>query len=239
MEFSNTTSLAGVIQTIEDMTDLGQTTISGDATLLKKFTSYVNQESRRIWATIFKANGNWQYDDGNNTDIPESATDLVSAQGKYALPTDALTVQKVDAKDSSGEWYTLTPITKEMTNESMDEFMSTNGQPNFYRLFGNTIELYPAPNYASTGGLKIYYDRDSFDFATTDTTKAPGFASPFHKLLPLKVAIYWLNIKQPTSPSLPGFRAEEQRMEADLMKFYGKRFKSLKNVVSRAYQSFK
>ena len=238
MKYSDTTNLNGVIQTIEDLTNLGQTTISGNTALLKQFTSYINQEDRRIWATIFNVSGAWQFDDANQTDIPEAYTDLVSAQAKYSLPTDALTIQRVEAKDSNGNWFVVEPITKEMTNEALDEFYDTAGQPVYYRLYGSSLELSPAPNYNSTGGLKIYYDRDVFDFTTSDTTKTPGFASPYHLLLPIKVAILWLTMKQPTTPSLQGLRLEEAKLEADLKDFYSKRFKDKPKRIGRKKENF-
>lgn len=233
MQFNDTSGLSGVIQEVERLTDLGSAVISGDATQLKIFTAIANNKNRRIWATIFRANGNWQYDDGNKTDLPSSITNLSSGSRDYALPSDALTVNKVTAKDSSGNQYVLKPITVQMLNEAPDEFYETSGQPVYYSLVGNTIKLYPAPNYNSTGGLKIYFDRDVFDFTTSDTTKTPGFASPFHALLPLKMAIDWLSVKEPTSPRLANYRNDEAKMEADLIRFYSTRFKDLKPAVTR------
>lgn len=239
MQFNDTSGLTGIIQTIEDLTDLGTAVISGDTSLMKKFTSYTNQENRDIWATIFESTGNWQYDDANQTNMPSGVTSLVNGTQSYALPTEALTIQRVEVADSSGQSYELQPITKEMVDDAMSEFHDTAGTPVYYRPVGNTIILYPAPNYDSSGGMRVYYDRDVIDFTTSDTTKTPGFASPFHRLLPLKVAIKWLNIKQPTNPSLAGYRAEEQKIEIKMKRFYGRRFKDLKPAISRRKENWK
>ena len=51
------------------------------------------------------------------------------------------------------------------------------------------ITIYPSANYASTDGLKVYYDREAVEFATDDTTKTPGFASPYHEILPIMMAM--------------------------------------------------
>jgi hypothetical protein len=240
MVYSDTTNLNGIIQEVERMADLGQTYISGNASNLKEFTATINRVNHRIWHTIFMSNGNWQYDDGGNTDLPQSVTDLTSGTSKYALPTTALTIQRVEAKDSGGLWTTLSPITKEdIGGEAIDEFMKTDGPLSMYRLIGTTIELFPGPDYSSTGGLKVYYDRDSVDFATSDTTKTPGFASPYHELLPIKATIEWLKVKQPTSPTLPILIQDDLRVEASLKAFYGKRFKDYKPRIGRAYQSYR
>jgi len=240
MTFSDTTNLSGIIQTIERLTDLGQTYISGDSSRLKEMTATINRINHRVWHTIFMSNGNWQYDDGNYTDIPSATTDLVSGTASYALPSDALTVQRIEAKDSTGLWSVLTPITKELLNGiAVDEFAKTDGSLMYYRLVNGTIELFPASNYASTGGLKVYFDRDSVDFATSDTTKTPGFASPYHEILPIKASIEWLKVKQPNSPTLPLLLQDDLKLEDSIKKFYGKRFKDYKPRISRARQSFK
>ena len=238
MVYNDVTNLSGVIQEVERLTDLGFGYISGDTSRMKEFTSMINQDSRRILSLIMNATSNWQYDDSNNTNLPSGTTDLLLGQSKYLLHPEALTVQRIEvAKD--GQWSKLKPITKEMVNQGLDEFMSSNGTPSYYRLVNNTIELYPAPDYNENNALKVYFDRDVVDFITSDTTKTPGFASHLHQLLPLKTAIRWLKTKQPTSPSLSAYLLDEQRIEAELVKFYATRFKDLKPRVSRASMSYK
>lgn len=240
MVYNDTTNLSGVVQEIERLTDLGQTYFSGDASRFKEVTAMTNQENRKILSLVMSATGNWQFDDSNYTDLPMATTDIVSGQSSYALPPTALTVQRIEAKDASGLWTTLTPITKELLGgQAVDEFMNDNGSLLYYRLVNGTIELFPASNYASTGGLKVYFDRDVVDFTPSDTTKTPGFASLFHQLLPLKVAIRWLKTKQPTSPSLGLYLADEQKMELELKKFYSTRFKDYKPRLGRKTESFK
>ncbi len=239
MKYSDVANLSGIIQNIERLTDLGQGYISGDATRLKEMTSIINNVNHRVWHLIFMSTGNWQYDDGNNTDLPQATTDIVSGQAKYSLPETALTIQRVEAKDSSGLWALLTPITTNIIGQAIDEFMKTDGSLLYYRLLNNTIELFPAPNYNSTGGLKIYFDRDSVDFSSSDTTKTPGFASPYHEILPIYASIEWLKVKQPQSPTLGLLLQDAARLEKSIKEFYGRRFKSKLPRISRMTQSYK
>lgn len=240
MTYSDTTNLSGIIQTIERLTDVGQTYISGDATRLKEMTATINRINHRVWHTIFMSTGNWQYDDGNFTDLPMATADIVSGTARYAIPTDALTIQRVEVKDENGLEYQLTPITKELIKgQAIDEFLDVAGTPMYYSLVNGTMELFPAPNYASSGGLKAYFDRDSVDFATTDTTKTPGFASPYHELIPIKASIEWLKVKQPNSPTLAILLQDDIRVEKSLKDYYGKRFKDYKSRIGRAYASYK
>jgi hypothetical protein len=185
------------------------------------------------------ANGSWQYDDGNYTDLPSATADLVSGTRKYALPSDALTIQRIEAKDISGLWTILTPFTKEnVRGQALDEFLKDDGPLMHYRLVNGVIELYPASNYASTDGLKVYFDRDSVDFDYDDTTATPGFASPYHEILPIKASIEWLKVKQPQSPTLPILMQDDLKLENSIREFYGRRFKDKKPRIGRARVSW-
>ena len=239
MVFSNITTLAGVLQTFERMTDQGYTAVTSDTTKLKEATNLANQKSSEIWHIIHEATGNWKYDDNNNTDLPFATTDIVNAQQRYALPADALTVQRVEMKDSSGEWFRLTAITSENIPGAIDEFNDVAGTPNFYSLINGVITIYPSANYASTDGLKVYYDREAVAFETSDTTQTPGFASPYHEILPIMMAMEWYNVKQPTSPTLVKLEQKFLRLEKALKDFYGKRFKDYKPRVGRAKVSYR
>ena len=226
--------MGGIIQTIERITDVGQTYISSDTTRLKEMTATINRVQHRIWHTIFMSCGNWSYDDGNETDLPSAYTDLISGTGKYALPAEALTVKSVRIKDASGIWVVINPLVDNELNQAKEEFYKTSGQPSYYILTGNTCELKPAPNYNSTGGLKFEFDRDSVDFVYTATTATPGFASPYHELIPVMASIEWLKIKQPGSPTLPILIQDQIRVEKSMKDFYAKRFKNKVPRIGRA-----
>jgi hypothetical protein len=239
MTFNSTSTLSGVIQIYERFIDSGYAYVSGDTNRMLEATNLANQKSSEIWHIIHEATGNWQYDDSNNTDLPFATTDIVNAQRRYALPTEALTVQRVEAKDSSGNWTVLRPLIKESIPEALDEFHDENGTPMYYNLVDGVITLYPATNYASTDGLKVYYDREAVAFETSDTTKTPGFASPYHEILPVMMAMEWYNVKQPTSPTLVKLEQKFLRLEKALKDFYGKRFKDYKPRVGRAKVSYR
>lgn len=240
MIFSDTTNNTGVIQEAERLTDLGYTAVSGDTTKLKEFTVLANNNNHKVWHTIFTASGNWQYDDGNYTDLPQATTDLDLGISKYELPSTALTVQRVEVLADDEIWYQLTPITKEAIGSlGVDEFRKENGRPQYYRLLGQTIELFPAPDFTQSASLKVYFDRDSSDFATTDTTKSIGFASPYHQIIPLGMAIDWLKVKQPNSPTLALHIQDYLKIEQAIKAFYARRWKDKKPIIQRLKQSFK
>lgn len=229
MQFSNTTTNLGIVQEYERITGQGLTTVSGTATLLDECVSLCNQAISQVWHEIFMAYGGWQFDDDNQSDLPSAIADLASGTGGYALPTGAVSVRHVEVQNSGGDWVRLSPISQEQILEvsAVREFQSTNGMPLYYSLVGSTVQLHPAPNYSVTGGLAVYFDRDMVAFADTDTTATPGFASPYHNVIPLLAAFSWLMVNKPNDKVTD--RTEKRSMERlkELKSFYAKRWEHM------------
>ncbi len=239
MKYSDTTTKAGIIQTIEELCDFGDAYISGDTTRLRQFTAKVNRAYNGVLHLLHNATGNWKFDDTTKTDMPIATANLVATQGKYALPTDLLSIERVEIKDQNDNWVRVNPIIEKNIPGAIPEFHDVNGDPIYYTLVGNVLELYPAPDYSQDNSLKIYYERTGVEFAYDDTTKEPGFAPLYHRVLPIKASIEWYKVKQPTSPTLQVLMQDEAKLEAQIVEHYGKRFKNYKPRISRAYQSFK
>lgn len=155
-----------------------------DATLVAE----ANNALERIVALINSADGRWQFDDTNNTDLPIATTDLVQNQQDYSLATSHLEITRVEVEDSSGHWQKLQPIDQtDIYNQSLTDYLKTAGTPSYYDKIGNSVFLYPKPNYSQSASLKLYFERGPNYFTTADTTKTPGFNTLFHDLIP-----YWI-----------------------------------------------
>lgn len=166
------------------LTSTNSTSFS-DATLVLE----ANNAMERIVSLINSADGRWQFDDANNTDIPIATTDLVANQQDYSLTTSHLEITRAEIKDSNGNWNKLQPIDQsDVYNQSLTDFMKTAGLPIYYDKLGNSLFLYPKPNYSQTASLKLFFERGPNNFVSNDTTKIPGFNSLFHDLIPLWVA---------------------------------------------------
>lgn len=187
MQFSDTSTKNGLIQDCETIVfgDDGYTKISSDTNRLATFTRNLNQAYSRATQLAFRFGGRWQYDDTNQTTHPIATTDLASGQKDYELDVAYLKVLRVEAADSSGNFQLLVPVDMREVGVAMTEFEKSNGVPKFYDKLGDSIFLYPAPSYNSTAGLKVYIQREPSFFVSTDTTKAPGVPSIFHKLMSL------------------------------------------------------
>lgn len=229
MQFSDTTNKNGIIQECEDICGLGDAGISGQSTLLKQFTARINDAVSSIWSIIFQSYGGWQYDDSNQSDLPESTTNLVAGQTKYALASNMLTVNRVEVTDTGGNVTRLTPLPAEQVEgvglASIPQLIAENGWPQFYRLTDGVIELFPAAPSAVTDGLAVYFERDSVQFASSATTTTPGFASPFHYLVPIIASIKWYKAKQPKSATLQELKDDWAKGEEDLRAYYTQRWR--------------
>lgn len=155
-------------------------------------TQSANNANERVSSLILKNDSRWQFDSTEQTDLPIATTTITSGQKDYSLETSHLSVDRVEVKDSSGTWHVLTPIDQQELKrdklQALSDYQSTNGVPNEYDLIGNSILLYPTPNFTQAASLKVYFTRGPVAFTTSDTTKTPGFNSLFHDLIPLWVA---------------------------------------------------
>jgi hypothetical protein len=237
IQFSDTTNKSGIIQLVELNCGLADGGISGDSTLLKQTTALANMASSEVWHLIFKNNTGWIYDDSNNSDLPQATQNLVAGTSKYAIPSSALSAIRWEVMDSAGNFRQIYPITlAEMKGMAVDEFLDTDGMPLYYRMLGTTIELFPAPaasQVTTTGGLKAYFDRGVSTFASTDTTKTPGFASEYHDLISLKTSVKLLQIIKPDSPTLISLKGDEVKREAQLVEYELLKFKDQRPLVMR------
>ncbi len=148
-----------------------------------------NNALDRIVSLIMQSDGRWQWDDENNSDLPIATTALVSGQKDYSLAVSHLQTTRVEVQDSHGDWHKLYPIDQvDVYDQSLTDFMKSDGLPKYYDKIGNSFFLYPGPNYSQTGSLKIYFKRGPSYFSTADVVKEPGFNSLYHELIPLWVA---------------------------------------------------
>lgn len=203
-------------------------------------TRNINARYSEVWALIFDAYGGWTFMDDNISGVSGNVTPgandgpyadvaIVSGTGVYALPAGTLVVKGVQVlQPNGGTWgVPLVPLTyEEFIQKGGDAFFtSSTGVPWAYMLQGDVIRLLPAPNYSQSASLRVFFDQDISNFAVGDTTKVPGFASPFHNLLSIGAALDYaiantLQKKAANLASLWGTRT------AQLKSFYEKRFKN-------------
>ncbi len=212
MVFSDTTNKNGLIQDVEFWLNVGDTGISGNATLLKIVTSNINRWYHKIVASILESQDAWEFDDLNLTDFPVATTPLVASQRDYSLPASlkVLKVKRVDITYDGTTYYRANPI--DTGEPSFGLGNNTNTDGNFdkanprYDLIGNSIWIYPlasATDVANGGLIRIEFMREVDEFTSADTTQEPGIDEPFHRMLSLGAALdYALTKNMPIAANL-------------------------------------
>jgi len=194
----------------------------------------INLALDEVLAIIFKADGRWQFDDSNHTNYPIITTDLVSGQRDYSFTIDkggnlVLDIYKVMIKNSSGVFVELDAVDQQARNseyndiKTMVDGQDTTGTPTKYDKSANGIFLDLIPNYNSTGGLKVWINREASYFTTSDTTKKPGFAGIFHEYIPLRVSYEYAYINGLNNAT--NLYNEMMRIRKEIEDYYGRRSK--------------
>ena len=158
LQFSDTVHKNGVIQRIEQKCGFNDGDISGNATLLARFTGGVNLAADEILGFMFPLGGKWQLDDANHTKYPFISTNLVSGQRDYSFTVDEqgnyiLDIYRVMVASPSGVFAEIYPVDMETGNsnnqntDSMIDGQNTAGVPTRYDKTGNGIFLDLIPNY--------------------------------------------------------------------------------------------
>ncbi len=229
LQFSDTSTKLGIIQSNESNCLLGDAGISGNSALLKEFTRHNNRANSQIWSWIFESYGGMKYDDSNQTNLPSATDTLTSGQVTYPIPSGAISVAGVEVKGVGGSWMKLNPITLEQIQEvsAENQFYNTSATPLFYRVVGQTIKIYPAANWTQAASWRVLFDRGSVAFASTDTTATPGFISEFHDAVPVGGSLFWMAINKPGSQTLQELKLQWMDFEKRIKFFYGKQFREL------------
>lgn len=237
MQFLSTSTKDGMINLCEDYCGFNDGDISGYPTQLSKFTGYINRALDDAWSVILQATGKWHMDDSNFTDYPIIQTSLASGQRDYPFVADGsgniiLEVYRVMVADPSGTFHEIYPVDQFQTTaktgnlentDAMINGLNASGTPTRYSKTGNGIFLDVIPNYSLSGGLKVFIDREASYFASSDTTKKPGFAGIYHQYLPLWASEFYAGIK--SLANLKKLNADKAQMRRDIENYYAKRDK--------------
>ena len=224
MVFSNDSTKVGIVEEIDFYINTDSTSYP-----IEQKTRNINRHLDQVVSLILSSDGRWQFDDSNQTDLPIGTATLVSEQQDYTIAGGTfLDVTRVDVKDINGNYVTLTPIDqREVTSQSLSEFMKTPGMPRYYDKIGDSIFLYPKPSTSmvtASEGLKVYFQRVASYFAITDTTKVPGFAPLYHRILSVGAALDYA-IQNDMMTKVNILTPMYAKLEAGLIDFYSSRSK--------------
>lgn len=215
MVFSDTTNNTGIIQEI-DFLLFGDGTTNNTAYSLDDRVRNVNKALDEAVAELFKADPNFIWDDTTNSDFPIAKLDLTASQDHFTVPDASLVIHRIRVKDSNGEWQTLTP---KLRRELSDTELEDTGTPTKYYKIDNAFFPRPIPDYSSSSGIEIEFQRGANHFDSADTTETPGFASIFHQFLPVSAALQYA-IANEMNEKISTLSAEKERIRKSMREHY-------------------
>lgn len=218
MQFNGHTNSQDIVSQI----DFYCATTSEDYAIEDK-TRNVNIAYHEAAQIIQSADGTWQWDDSNNTTLPFGVTDIVANQRDYTLDDAMLEIERVEVKDTGGNWVKLKPIDQADIVSPYLEFHETAGTPEYYDKVGNSLYLFPAANFSQVESMRVQFKRGAVIFDVADTDTSPGFIERFHDFLALSAAIaYCAMYKQDRVAVLIDAK---ERMRAEMFNYYNRRAK--------------
>lgn len=188
---------------------------------IDEFTRNANFALDRVISLIKKNDKRWKWSDSNNTDIDVGVTDMFANQDNYTLEVDFTEFTRIRMKDPNGNWITLKPIDNRDAN---DDLLNSYGIPEWYDKQGLSVFPLPIPNYSYDEGVEILFGGGPSYFATTDTTKEPGFNPLYHRLVSIYSAYDWLidkaTAKNPLTHKINRVEKRIAEMEMELELHY-------------------
>lgn len=206
----------------------------------------INIALEELVGKIISADGVWEWDDTNQTNMPNGTITLVEGQELYTFASEYLKIKRIKVKDANGKWQPLIQWDSQDLEDSgitIENYYGTDssgspnkGIPQKYDIIGDSFRLYPAPTSTSVtlaAGLKIEFVRTAALYTSAEVTtgtKEPGLPSAYHVLLAYKAALPYCAIYK--KDRVPWLTLEADRMTKDLIKFYSRRNPDRRDVIT-------
>lgn len=238
-------TIADINAEIRALCDADSTSLT-DATLLRR----VNGALETLVGKIVNADGSWQFDDTNYSDMPRGTGNLLEGQQQYSFAGEYLQVEAVDILTTTAGLYTrikqLDP--DDLDGMSPEQYFgvtsgnANKGFPNYYDIQGDSIRLFPAPTstYVTlTAGIRVWFKRTAQLYTSaevTSGTKEPGIASPYHMLICYMAALpYCMGYKKDRVALYQKYVDDQTK---DLLKFYGRRNKDHRDIMTPRLEEY-
>lgn len=200
----------------------------------------INAAYEELVGDIINADGTWQFDDTNHTDLPRGTGDLVEGQESYSFALDYLTIESIEILGTDGVYHKIKPLDpNDLGGLSPQEYFGVTsgnprkGFPEYYDVLADSIFLYPAPtstHVTLTAGIRVWFKRTIDLFTTADTTQSPGLPAPYHVLLAYMAAVpFCMTYKKDRVPLL---EKKVMEMRKALIQFYGLREKDRRKQIT-------
>lgn len=210
-------------------------------------TARVNSSLEELVGQIVSADGIWEWDDTNQTDMPTGTGTLIEGQELYTFASEYLKIKRMKVKDINGKWILLKqldPQDLEQSGISIEQYFGRDssdnpikGVPLYYDILGDSFRLYPAPTSTSVtlaSGLKTDFVRTAVLFTPVSTTAAdsaePGLPSSSHVLLAYMAALPYCITYHQNRVAI--YQNKINEMTDALLKFYARRNPDRRNIMT-------
>ena len=248
MQFYDGTNKNGLCQKVDRLCDSTDTSYPR----LDK-TSEINQSYEKVVSWIINADGTWQFDDSNKTDLPRATFNLTEGQEPYTFASDYLQIEHMDVRKSATDpWIRLIPLDRqELGDLTTEEYfgVDSSGNPSkgipthFDMITDDSFRLYPAPAAADmtlASGARVTFKRSPTAFtatsATTDDSTVPGFVASFHEILAYMASIPYCIKYHPDRVGaylqIIGDFPQPTGMKKGLLEHYSYREKAKRHIIS-------
>lgn len=246
MVFSEATNKTGMYEWFQDLCQVNPTSYTA-----YKYARDANNALADYLMLTLKVQGQWQFDDSNQAAEAVISRNIVLGTYSYPITTDdetnanqVLQIERVECATESTadpkkfqvlEYYDemdkgLQSPTLSITGyDSIIANRSVSGVPYAYAKRGNSIFLYPNPNFSATAGLKIFISRTTTYFAGTDTTKVAGIPQAHQKYLVLKPAYEYCAVNIPARAN--GILLLLNQAEKEIREYFSSRDKEAHKVM--------
>lgn len=198
-----------------------------------------NNALDELASIIQRADGAWQWEDTNRTDVSIGRANLTSGQQDISIDQTFLKIEKVWIHPTATDlrWVEL------KYNPDKTRFLNKNstndvGIPTEFTIIGNSIYFDCFPNFTTSGtpstpdeyGIRVLFARNvkyvgDGTSGTLATTASPGFNPQFHKYLSLYAQRERLEAKEEGSNHYNKVVGRLLKMEKDIQHFYSARKK--------------
>lgn len=190
---------------------------------IEDMTRHSNLALDELTSIIMGVDGNWRHDDINHTDLPITETDIVSGQSQYTLDITHLDVYRIEVTAEDGSIIVLSDVVESDVKTSLEEYGNQTGTPTHYSKLGESLFLYPKPNYSSEKAMRIWVTRPASYFEVTDTDKKPGYAQIFHEFIPVWNAKKYASSQRDMNDTFNKMNVRLEEIKKAIKEYYAKR----------------
>lgn len=198
LQFSNTTTKAGIVETIARRTGTTNTSTSSYPLLDK--TVDVNLALMNFKLLANDKSGYRQFDDVNHQNYPILYADIVSGTQDVTFTQDQFgntisDVYMVRIKTTAnGQYIKLTQ--RDPSDDSFNPDYISTGIPTQFDILENGIIFDVIPNFSLVGAVELTVSRAPSYFVSTDTTKSAGIPEEFQEYLTIRPSYFYCLDKQ-------------------------------------------